>query len=162
MPSYIEVTQDENRKLFMDMALKEARKSMIEGGIPVGAVLVVNDKIISTGYDKTIQKDNFSQHAIINCLQNTKNLDDLDNSEATLYTTLFPCEMCIGAIIFNKIRNVVVGDNMHHHGEAYDMYLKGINVQIINHKDSISMMSEWIRNNPRRNIEQNNTVINKN
>lgn len=158
-PSYIETKQTENRKLFMDIALKEAQHSMIEGGIPIGAVLVIDDKIIAKGYDKTIQKDNFSQHAIIDCLQNAKNFDYINNPTATLYLTLFPCEMCAGAIIFNKIKNVVVGDIIHHHGEPYDMHLKGINILVDEHKDIIDMLTEWVKNNPRRNIEQNKNKI---
>ena len=96
---------------FMGEALKEAEKSLSEGGIPIGAVLVRDGKIISRGHNRLIQNDSVVLHAEMDAIENAGRLNYEDYIESTLYTTLSPCPMCSGAVILYNIPRVVIGEN---------------------------------------------------
>lgn len=96
---------------FMAEALKEAEKSLSEGGIPIGAVLVKDDEIISRGHNRLIQNDSVLLHAEMDAIENAGRLDYDDYRKCTLYTTLSPCPMCSGTVILYNIPRVVIGEN---------------------------------------------------
>lgn len=96
--------------LFMKKALKEAQKAYDIGEIPIGAVIVKDDKVISRGYNKR-EKDNMAtSHAEMLAIEKAcKKLGSWRLSDCTLYVTLEPCPMCTGAIINARIPRVVFG-----------------------------------------------------
>lgn len=96
---------------FMGEAIKEAEIALNEGGIPIGAVLVKDGKIISKGHNRLIQNDSVVLHAEMDALENAGRLDYEDYIKCTLYTTLSPCPMCSGAVILYNIPRVVIGEN---------------------------------------------------
>lgn len=96
---------------FMGEAIKEAEIALKEGGIPIGAVLVKDGKIISRGHNRLIQNDSVVLHAEMDALENAGRLDYEDYIKCTLYTTLSPCPMCSGAVILYNIPRVVIGEN---------------------------------------------------
>lgn len=96
---------------FMGEALREAEKSLSEGGIPIGAVLVKDGEIISRGHNRLIQNDSVVLHAEMDAIENAGRLNYEDYIECTLYTTLSPCPMCSGAVILYNIPRVVIGEN---------------------------------------------------
>lgn len=96
---------------FMNEAIKEAEKSLFEGGIPIGAVLVKDDEVISRGHNRLIQNDSVVLHAEMDAIENAGRLDYEDYVKCTLYTTLSPCPMCSGAVILYNIPKVVIGEN---------------------------------------------------
>ena len=96
---------------FMNEAIKEAEKSLAEGGIPIGAVLVKDDEVISRGHNKLIQNDSVVLHAEMDAIENAGRLNYEDYVKCTLYTTLSPCPMCSGAVILYNIPKVVIGEN---------------------------------------------------
>lgn len=96
---------------FMAEALNEAEISLDEGGIPIGAVLVKDDKIISRGHNRLIQNGSVVLHAEMDAIENAGRLNYEDYRKCTLYTTLSPCPMCSGAVILYNIPRVVIGEN---------------------------------------------------
>ena len=102
------MTQDD---YFMGEAIKEAQKSLAEGGIPIGAVLVKDNEIISRGHNRLIQKGSVLLHAEMDAIENAGRLDYDDYIKCTLHTTLSPCPMCSGAVILYNIPRVVIGEN---------------------------------------------------
>ena len=78
---------------FMDEAIKEAQISLSEGGIPIGAVLVKDDEVISRGHNRLIQDNSVILHGEMDAIENAKGLDYDDYRKCTLYTTLSPCPM---------------------------------------------------------------------
>ena len=96
---------------FMAEALKEAEKSLTEGGIPIGAVLVRHGEIISRGHNRLIQNGSVIIHAEMDAIENAGRLNYDDYIDCTLYTTLSPCPMCSGAVILYNIPRVVIGEN---------------------------------------------------
>jgi len=96
---------------FMAEAIKEAEKSLLEGGLPIGAVLVKDNEIISRGHNRLIQKDSVVLHAEMDAIENAGRLNYDDYRKCSLYTTLSPCPMCSGAVILYNIPRVVIGEN---------------------------------------------------
>ena len=95
---------------YMKIALKEAEKAYKEDEVPVGCVIVKDDKIIARGHNKKEKYNNATLHAEIVTLNKAqKKLNDWHLNDCTLYVTLEPCLMCTGAIIQTRIKKVVYG-----------------------------------------------------
>lgn len=95
---------------FMQQALKEARIAFDEGEVPVGAVVVVNNKIISRGHNEVEKLNDPTAHAEIIALTSAFNFIGAKYlPEATLYVTVEPCLMCAGAMYWSKIGRIVWG-----------------------------------------------------
>ncbi len=95
---------------YMKEALKEAKKAMLAGEVPVGAVVVANNKIIARAHNQTQLLSDVTAHAEIIAITSastalgSKYLDD-----CTIYVTLEPCNMCAGALYWSQIGKVVYG-----------------------------------------------------
>lgn len=95
---------------FMQQALKEARIAFDEGEVPVGAVVIVNNKIISRGHNEVEKLNDPTAHAEIIALTSAFNFIGAKYlPEATLYVTVEPCLMCAGAMYWSKIGRIVWG-----------------------------------------------------
>ena len=97
-------------KQFMQHALLLAKKAENSGEVPVGAVVVYENKIIAEGYNQPIQSHDPSAHAEIIALKNAANtLKNYRLNGVTLYVTLEPCAMCVGSMIHARIARLVFG-----------------------------------------------------
>lgn len=95
---------------FMKMALREAERAFDEGEVPVGAVVVTNNKIISRGYNMVEKLKDPTAHAEIIALTSAFNLlGSKYLPDATLYVTVEPCLMCAGALYWSKVGRIVWG-----------------------------------------------------
>ncbi len=95
---------------YMRAALAEATVAAVEGEVPVGAVVVIDDDIVATGYNRSVHDADPSGHAEIIALRAAA--DECGNhrlTNATLYVTLEPCVMCVGAIAQARVSRVVFG-----------------------------------------------------
>jgi cytosine deaminase len=132
---------------FMKEALKEAKRGLNEGGIPIGAVLVRNGKIIGRGHNRRVQKNSPILHAEIDCL---KNAGRIKNYKGTvLYSTLMPCFLCSGAIVHFGIKKLVVGENLNYKGTDSGRFLKahGVKVTNLQSKECVEIMEKFIKKN---------------
>lgn len=97
-------------KEFMDEAIKLAIRSYEEDEVPVGAVVVKNNKIIGCGYNQKDKTKNPLKHAELIAIEEAcKCMGDWRLNDCTLYTTFEPCMMCMGAIVESRISKVVYG-----------------------------------------------------
>ena len=116
---------------FMQAALEQARKSLSEGGIPIGSVLVHDGRIIGRGHNCRVQTGSPIDHGEMNCLRNAGRLPAKVYRESTIYSTLSPCAMCSGAVVLYKIPRVVVGENITFVGAEDYMRSNGITVDVM-------------------------------
>ena len=97
-------------EMAMQLALLEAKKAFLENEVPVGAVLSLQNKIISFGYNKVHGLKDSSLHAEMICLRSAaKILGDFRLTDCVLYSTLEPCAMCAGAIFNFRVKKVIWG-----------------------------------------------------
>ena len=95
---------------FMKEALKEAQKAYDKQEIPVGAVIVKNGKIISRAHNLKETKQTATAHAEILAIQKAnKKLNNWRLVDCDIYVTLEPCDMCMGAILSSRIKNIYIG-----------------------------------------------------
>ena len=95
---------------FMKEALKEAKKSLLYDDVPVGAVIVLDNKIIARGYNMKEKYNDPTKHAeIIAIKKATKKVNDWYLKDCIMYVTMEPCLMCAGALIQSHIKKVVYG-----------------------------------------------------
>lgn len=100
----------EEHKIFMKKAIEEAEKAAKIGEVPIGAVIVKDGEIVSTGYNKRENHKNALLHAEIEAIDDAcKKLQSWRLIDCSLYVTLEPCPMCAGAIINSRIRRVIFG-----------------------------------------------------
>ena len=138
----------EEHNKFMSEAIAEAKKGLNEGGIPIGAVLVKNEEIISRGHNRLVQKNSSILHGEMDCIENAGKLKGEDYKHCTLYTTLSPCEMCSGVILLYKIPKVIMGENETLKGPEDYLKENGVELINLNLKECKNIMNEYIKKNP--------------
>ena len=100
----------ENKIRFMKEALKQAKKAEEILEVPVGAVIVKDNKIIARAYNQKETKHDSTKHAEIIAIQKAcKMLDSWRLIDCEMYVTLEPCSMCAGAIIQSRLKKVYIG-----------------------------------------------------
>ena len=101
------MTTDEK---YMNKAIAQAKKAAANGDVPIGCVIVYEDRIIARGYNKRNLKKTTLAHAELLAIEKaSKVLGDWRLEECTMYVTLEPCQMCAGAIVQARISRVVIG-----------------------------------------------------
>jgi cytosine deaminase len=133
----------------MDEAIKEANLGLKEDGIPIGAVLVYENKIIGRGHNRRVQNNSAILHAEMDALESAGRLTSDVYKNCELYTTLSPCIMCSGAVLLYKIKKVVIGENKTFLGAEDLLMNNGVVVEVLNDERCVKMMKEFIENNPK-------------
>lgn len=95
---------------FMKQALLQAKKAKEIGEVPIGCVIVQDGKVIGRGYNRRNTDKSTLSHAEITAIRKaSKKLNDWRLEDCTLYVTLEPCQMCAGAIVQARVKEVVIG-----------------------------------------------------
>ena len=129
-------------------AVAEARAGLAEGGIPIGAVLVVDGKVLGRGHNRRVQQGSAIRHGETDCLENIGRLPASVYARATMVTTLSPCDMCTGAILLYGIPRVVVGENRNFLGGEAHLASRGVEVVVLDDAHCVDMMTRFIEENP--------------
>ena len=133
---------------FLEAAMDEARLGQGAGGVPIGSVLVIDDRIVGRGHNQRIQKGSSVLHAEMDCLENAGRLSASDYRRAVLYSTLSPCDMCSGAILLYRIPRVVVGENRTFQGPEAYLRSRGVALEIVDSAECYQLMQDFIAANP--------------
>lgn len=133
---------------FMEAAIEEARQGRAEGGIPIGSVLVLDNRIIGRGHNRRVQSGSVIHHAEMNCLENAGRLPASTYRRCTLYSTLSPCPMCSGAVLLYGIPRVVVGENQTFQGPEALLRSQGVELVVRDDPACIRLMRDFIAAEP--------------
>ena len=133
---------------FLQAAIKEARKRLAEGGIPIGSVLVIDGQIVGRGHNRRVQNGSAILHAEMDAIENAGRLKAADYRRAVLYPTLSPCDMCSGAALLYRIPRIVIGENKTFQGPEAYVKSRGVVIEITNDHDCVRLMEEFIQSRP--------------
>ena len=127
---------------FLKEAVKQAKKAGEIGDVPIGCVIVFEDKIIARGYNRRNKDKSTLSHAEIIAIKKAcKKLGDWRLEDCTMYITLEPCPMCAGAIIQSRIKRVVLGA-MNPKAGCAGSIINILQTDGFNHKTEISLIDE--------------------
>ena len=122
---------------YMEYAIKQAKKAAAIDEVPIGCIIVYNDKIIARGYNKRNSKKNTLFHAEIEAINKaSKKIGDWRLEDCTMYVTLEPCPMCAGAIVQARMKRVVIGA-MNPKAGCAGSIINLLNMDKFNHKVEI-------------------------
>jgi cytosine/creatinine deaminase len=133
---------------FLGPAVRAARQGLAEGGIPIGAALVVDGGVLATGWNKRVQLGSAIRHGETDCLENAGRLPATVYARSTMVTTLSPCDMCTGAILLYKIPKVIIGENRTFYGAEDLLRARGVQVVVLDDADCVAMMKAFIADKP--------------
>ena len=135
---------------FMNAALEEARSGAAEGGIPIGAALVDDGRLVAKGRNRRLQDSASIMHAEINCLYNASRKGVQSFRGMTMYSTLMPCHMCAGAIVQFGIARVVAGESGNfQEANGHETLLRhGIEVIDLDLDAARQLLARYIETNP--------------
>ncbi|KAI9024191.1 cytosine deaminase [Hyaloraphidium curvatum] len=133
---------------FMQKAIDAAREGASQGGVPIGACLVADGTVLASGYNKRVQMDSAIRHGETDALENAGRLPASVYKRATMYTTLSPCDMCMGAIMLYGIPRVVMGENATFVGGEDLLRSRGVEVINLDLAECKDLMNKFIAEKP--------------
>ena len=132
---------------WLEAALEEAIRSLEQGGLPIGSVLVDGTgSIVARGHNERVQGGDPTAHAEIVCLRRAGRRDDWDT--CTLVSTLSPCPMCAGAAAICRIPRIIVGEHRTYLGAEDWMRSRGLEVLVLDDPRCVELMQRFQRDQP--------------
>lgn len=132
----------------MRQAVAEAERGLAEGGIPIGAVLAHEGRILGRGHNRRVQRGSAVLHGEMDALENAGRQPAAAYRACVLYTTLSPCPMCSGAILLYGIPRVVVGEHRTFMGDEELLRSRGVMVEVLDDPTCLRLMQDFIRAYP--------------
>ena len=133
---------------FMQEAIAQAQAGFDEGGIPIGSVIVHQDRIIGRGHNRRVQNGSPILHGEMDAFENAGRQPASVYRDCTLYTTLSPCSMCSGAILLYGIPRIVIGENRSFMGEEELLRSRGVELPVLDDPTCIDLMARFMREKP--------------
>lgn len=133
---------------FFKEAVNQAKKSLSEGGIPIGSVIAHEGKLLGKGHNKRVQQGSVILHGEMDAFENAGRQAAKVYQQSTLYTTLSPCPMCTGTILLYGIPKVVIGENKTFMGGEDLLRQNGVEVIVLDDAECIELMENFIRDKP--------------
>jgi cytosine/creatinine deaminase len=134
--------------VFLAAAIDEAERGRSEDGIPIGAVLVFEGRILGRGHNRRVQQSSSTLHGEMDALERAGRQSAAVYRASTMYTTLSPCTMCSGAILLYGIPRVVIGENRTFLGEEALLESRGVQVEVVQDPRCIRLMEQFIAEHP--------------
>ena len=129
-------------------AIEQARIGRSEGGVPVGAALAADGRLLGVGRNRRVQQGSAIRHGETDALENAGRLPADVYRRATMATTLSPCDMCTGAILLYGIPRVVIGDNTTFLGNEELLEARGVELVRLHSDECRTLMEEFIAEYP--------------
>jgi len=138
---------DRDRELLAH-AIEQARIGRDEGGVPIGAALVADGRVLGAGRNRRVQDGSAIRHGETDALEHAGRQPASVYRRATMYTTLSPCDMCTGAILPYGIPRVVIGENQTFVGAEDHLRARGVEVVNLDSEQCVELMREFIAAHP--------------
>src|SRR6266550_3406361 len=127
-----------SREQFMEAPLEQARLGLAAGEVPIGAVLVVNGRIVARGFNQPITSSDPTAHAEMVVLREAARIGgNYRLTDAEVYVTLEPCLMCVGALVHARVREVIFGAVEPKTG-ALVSTIRGLDTPGLNHRFEVT------------------------
>ena len=133
---------------FMKLAIEQARIGRQEGGIPIGAALVVDGELLGVGRNRRVQQGSAIRHGETDCIENAGRLPARVYRASTLYTTLSPCFMCAGTSVLYDIPRIVIGENRTFEASESWLASRGVELVVADDATCKSLMDTMIAEKP--------------
>lgn len=135
------------QRLALQAAIAQARKSLSEGGIPIGAALVdPQGVVLSLGHNQRVQTGDPTAHAETVCMRNAGRRRDWHT--LTLATTLSPCAMCTGTAVLHRIKRVVIGEHRSFMGREDWLKAEGVELSVVDDPACRALMDQFVGSHP--------------
>lgn len=135
-------------RVFLDVAIEQARVGRDEGGVPIGAALVADGRVLGAGRNRRVQEGSAIRHGETDALEAAGRLPASVYRRSAMYTTLSPCDMCTGAILLYGIPRVVIGENRTFMGGEDYLHSRGVEVVNLDSGACVELMREFIAEHP--------------
>lgn len=129
-------------------ALEQARLGRAEGGVPVGAAIGVDGRLLAVGRNRRVQLGSAIRHGETDALENAGRQTAAVYRRATMATTLSPCDMCTGAILLFGIPRVVIGENTTFMGNEELLRARGVELVHLDSEECRRLMAGFIAEFP--------------
>lgn len=133
---------------FLELAIEQARIGRDEGGVPIGAALVADGKLLGAGRNRRVQLGSPIRHGETDALEVAGRQPAAVYRRSTMYTTLSPCHMCTGAILLYEIPRVVIGENRTFLGAEDLLREHGVEVVVADSEECYRLMQDFIAEYP--------------
>jgi cytosine deaminase len=132
----------------LQVAIEQARIGRDEGGIPIGAAILIDGVVVAAGRNRRVQLGSAIHHGETNALEVAGRLPASQYRRATMATTLSPCDMCTGAILLYGIPRLVIGENRTFLGGEDYLRSRGVEVVNLDSAECFDLMQQFIAANP--------------
>ena len=133
---------------YMKLAIEQARIGRSEGGVPIGAAILVDGRVVGAGRNRRVQLGSAIRHGETDALEVAGRLPASSYRRATLATTLSPCDMCTGAILLYRIPRLVIGENRTFYGGEDYLRSRGVEVVNLDSEECFQLMQDFIAEHP--------------
>ena len=130
------------------VAMEQARIGRAEGGVPIGAAILIDGVVAGAGHNRRVQLGSAIRHGETDALEVAGRLPAARYRRATMATTLSPCDMCTGAILLYGIPRVVIGENRTFVGGEDYLRSRGVEVVNLDSKECYELIHGFIAEHP--------------
>jgi cytosine deaminase len=137
-----------NDEELLAVAIEQARIGRAEGGVPIGAAILIDGEVVGAGHNRRVQLGSAIHHGETNALEVAGRLPASKYRRATMATTLSPCDMCTGAILLYGIPRIVIGENRTFYGGEDYLRSRGVEVVNLDSSECYDLLQGFIAEHP--------------
>jgi cytosine deaminase len=138
---------DQDRQ-FLGLAVEQARLGWAEGGVPIGAALVHDGRVLAVGRNRRVQMGSSIRHGETDCIERAGRLPASVYRQSVLYTTLSPCYMCAGTALLYEIPRIVIGENRSFQMSEDLLRSHGVQLDVLDDPECIALMQQMLAERP--------------
>jgi cytosine deaminase len=142
------LSPEEQDRFFLGLAVEQARIGWEEGGVPIGAALVSEGRVLAVGRNRRVQMNSAIRHGETDCIERAGRLPASVYRSSVLYTTLSPCYMCAGTALLYEIPRIVIGENRSFQVSEDLLRSHGVQLDVVDDPDCIALMQRMLAERP--------------